>query len=255
MLRSFRSILAVAAVWSVVGSSAAHAEFEMPRSGDGPNVVLLHGLIRSGRSMTTIGEALSDAGYRVCNVSYPSTDHSIEVLASDYVAPAVSRCFPDSNAPVDFVTHSMGGIIVRQLAATHAIPHLGRVVMLGPPNAGSELVDEFGSWWLFRKVNGPAGQQLGTSPESTPRRLGPATFELGIIAGDRSWNWLLSRYLPDRDDGKVSVASAALEGMKDFLVINANHTFIVRNREAISQTLRFLRDGVFAHAAAGRSAS
>lgn len=255
MLRGSSFILAVAVALAVLGSGTARAEFEIPRSGDGPNVVLLHGLIRSGRSMTSIGEALSDAGYRVCNVSYPSTDHSIEILASDHVAPAVSRCFPDSRVPVDFVTHSMGGIIVRQLAATRAIPNLGRVVMLGPPNSGSELVDEFGSWWLFRKINGPAGQELGTSSASTPRRLGPANFEVGIIAGDRSWNWLLSRYFPDRNDGKVSVASAALAGMKDFLVINANHTFIVRNSEAISQTLRFLKDGVFAHAAAGRPAS
>ena len=115
-----------------------------------------------------------------------------------------------------------------------------------------ELVDEFGNWWLVRKINGPAGQELGTSPDSIPRRLGPATFEVGIIAGDRSWNWLFSRHLPDRDDGKVSVASAALAGMKDFLVIDANHTFMVRNDEAISQTLRFLKDGTFAHAAAGR---
>ena len=242
-----RGAVAAAVLLTVLGSGAANAEFEIPRPGDGPRVVLLHGLIRTGRSMSSMGEALSKAGYRVCNVSYPSRDHSIEVLAADYVAPAISRCFPDTRAPVNFVTHSMGGIIVRQLAALHAIPSFGRVVMLGPPNAGSELVDEFHSWWLFRAINGPAGAELGTSADSTPRRLGPAFFEVGIIAGDRSWNWLLSRFFTGRNDGKVSVASAALEGMKDFLVINADHTFMVRNREAISQTIRFLRDGAFAH--------
>jgi len=251
-----RRTIAVVMFLAVFCSDAAHAGFEeMPQPGSGPPVVLLHGLIRTGRSMSTIGEALSAAGYRVCNVSYPSRHHSIEVLAAEYVAPAVSRCFPDSSAPVDFVTHSMGGIIVRQLAALHAVPSFGRVVMLGPPNGGSELVDEFGNWWLFRAINGPAGGELGTAASSTPRRLGPAGFEVGIIAGDRSWNWLLSRFFPGRNDGKVSVARAALEGMKDFVVINADHTFMVRNREVISQTLRFLRNGAFAHRPAGSPAS
>ncbi|MFN2425163.1 MAG: alpha/beta fold hydrolase [Candidatus Binatia bacterium] len=218
----------------------------MPRSGDGPNVVLLHGLIRTGRSMTTLGKALSEAGYRVCNVTYPSRHHSIDVLASQYVAPSIAQCFPENKAPIAFVTHSMGGIIVRQLAAQHAIPSLGRVVMLGPPNAGSELVDEFGDWWLFRAINGPAALELGTATDSTPRRLGPATFEVGIIAGTRSRNPVWSRFFDERNDGKVSVASAALVGMKDFLEIDENHTFIMRNREAIDQTLRFLKEGTFA---------
>jgi triacylglycerol lipase len=139
----------------------------------------------------------------------------------------------------------MGGIIVRQMAASGAVPSIGRVVMFGPPNGGSEIVDELGSWWLFGAINGPAGRELGTTASSVPKRLGPATFEVGIIAGDRPRNWLLSRLLPGRNDGKVSVESAALAGMKDFVVMDVNHTFMIRDRDAIAQTVRFLDTGAF----------
>jgi len=237
--------LVIATALVLLSSLPALADLVLPRTDDGPAVVLLHGLIRSGRSMGTMSDALEEAGYRVCNINYPSRHHSIASLAAEYVAPAVSRCFPNQTAPIAFVTHSMGGIIVRQLAVERSIPSLGRVVMLGPPNAGSALVDKFQTWWLFRKINGPAGLELGTTLESTPRRLGPANFEVGIIAGTRSQLW--SRYLEGPNDGKVSIESAALEGMKDFVEVDENHTFIMRNDEAISQTIRFLRDGTFAH--------
>jgi triacylglycerol lipase len=208
-------------------------------------VVLLHGLIRSARSMSAVADTLRDEGYRVCNISYPSRHHPIEVLAAEHVAPQVKRCFPEGGGPIDFVTHSMGGIIVRQMAASGAVPSIGRVVMFGPPNGGSEIVDELGSWWLFGAINGPAGRELGTTASSVPKRLGPATFEVGIIAGDRPRNWLLSRLLPGRNDGKVSVESAALAGMKDFVVMDVNHTFMIRDRDAIAQTVRFLDTGAF----------
>lgn len=236
-------VLAMAAIATT--ATIGSADFEVPRPGDGPRVVLLHGLIRSGRSMTKMGEALSEAGYRVCNITYPSRHHTIEVLAAEYVAPQVERCFPDRGRPVHFVTHSMGGILVRQLAASGAMPDLGRVVMLGPPNGGSELVDRFGHWWLFEAVNGPAALELGTDGDSAPVRLGPATFEVGVIAGDKSWNWLLSRYFPGPNDGKVSVKHATLEGMRDFVVVDVTHTFLMRDEAAIWQTLHFLEDGVF----------
>lgn len=119
--------------------------------------------------------------------------------------------------------------------------------MLGPPNQGSEVVDQLGSWWLFRKLNGPTGNELGTNKDSTPNQLGPANFCVGIIAGDRLINWINSWLIPGRDDGKVSVERTQLAGMADQIVIASAHPFLMRNPTAIQQTIHFLRTGQFEH--------
>jgi pimeloyl-ACP methyl ester carboxylesterase len=196
--------------------------------------------------MDPLEKALSAAGYRVCNVAYPSRDYSVDVLARRFVAPAVKRCFPGHEGSVNFVTHSMGGIVVRQLAALGDMPRIGRVVMLGPPNQGSEAVDALGALRIFRWIGGPAGQTLGTSAGALPRTLGPVHFELGVIAGSRSFNpWLSSLLLPGQDDGKVTVAGTRVEGMKDFVVLPTTHVFMMRSPEVIRQTLHFLAHGCF----------
>lgn len=214
---------------------------------DQPVVVILHGLGRSASSMDRMARALRGKGYRVCNIPYPSRKHSIGRLAAEFVAPAIVRCDPDPSRPVHFVTHSLGGIIVRELARTGLVRNFGRVVMLGPPNHGSEVVDAIGDWQLFAMVNGPAGAELGTSPYSTPRQLGPAAFQPGIIAGNRSINWINSMLIPGVDDGKVSLESAKLEGMRDFVIVKSSHPLLMNNRTAIAQTLRFLASGCFSH--------
>lgn len=213
-----------------------------------PTVVLLHGLARSASSMAPMAKALEAEGFRVCNIGYPSRKHSIAALAADHVAPALAACAPDPT-PLHFVTHSLGGIIVRQLAATGSIQHFGRVVMLSPPNQGSEVVDAMGEWTLFRSVNGPAGSELGTTAAAMPHSLGPAPFELGVITGNRSINLVLSTMIPGTDDGKVSVANAQLAGMADFVIIPSAHPFIMKNSEAIRQTIHFLHHGKFQHGA------
>jgi pimeloyl-ACP methyl ester carboxylesterase len=210
-------------------------------------VVLLHGLARSSASMAPLQAALERAGYAVCNVDYPSRQYPIARLAREFVAPAIALCFPHAPVGIRFVTHSLGGIVVRQLAVHELAGRIGRVVMLGPPNGGSEVVDRLGSWSLFAWINGPAGHELGTDPGSTPRMLGPARFEVGVIAGNRSLNPILSWIIPGQDDGKVSVGSAELEGMTDYLVVPSTHTFMMRSPPVIAQALHFLTHGRFAH--------
>jgi triacylglycerol lipase len=211
-------------------------------------VILLHGLCRTSRSMAKMECALTRAGYKVQNVDYPSRTASIQQLADDAIGKAIGDCQRDGATKIDFVTHSLGGILVRSYLARHAIPSLGRVVMLAPPNQGSEVVDRLGWLFLFKWINGPAGSELGTGTNSTPNRLGPATFPAGIIAGDRSINWINSLLIPGRDDGKVSVERTRLAGMSDYIVIHTAHPFIMRNREVIRQTIQFLRTGGFDHA-------
>jgi pimeloyl-ACP methyl ester carboxylesterase len=208
-------------------------------------VILLHGLCRTSRSMVPMERALAATGYHVLNVDYPSRTAPVEKLSDEAIGRAVADGQKAGAVKVHFVTHSLGGILVRSYLSRHTIPNLGRVVMLGPPNQGSEVADKLGSWWFFKKLNGPAGNELGTDKNSTPNKLGPANFCLGVIAGDRSINWINSLLIPGRDDGKVSVERTKLAGMTDHIVIHTAHPFLMRNRTAIRQTIQFLRAGSF----------
>ena len=217
--------------------------FGLENAGEG--VILVHGMARSKRAMRKMGQSLAAEGYRVCNLGYPSTEKTLKPLVNEHLAPAIERCRRAGFRRINFVTHSLGGIMLRAYLAETPMPDFGRAVMLSPPNQGSEVVDTLGDWAAFDWLNGPVGDQLGTGEGSMPLSLGPADFELGIITGDRSINWILSMYIPGPDDGKVSPERARLEGMKAFQVIHATHPMIVRNREAIRLTLRFLERGTF----------
>jgi len=208
-------------------------------------VVLLHGLGRSKSSMTKLENHLSIAGYEVLNLDYPSRAKTIEELARGIIPKAIESCRKRGARKIHFVTHSMGGILVRYYLGNHNIPELGRVVMISPPNGGSEIVDRFRDNFFFKWINGPAGQQLGTDKNSVPKKLGNADFDLGIITGDRSMNLLLSLIIPGADDGKVAVNNAKVAGMKDFIIIHASHPFIMKNNQTIEQTIAFLKNGGF----------
>jgi len=209
-------------------------------------VILLHGLARTSASMEKMERALTDAGYQVANIDYPSRTASIDQLAAAVIGDALQRDTFRDCAKIHFVTHSLGGILVRSYFAKHTDPRLGRVVMLGPPNQGSEVVDKLKSWKLFQKLNGPAGAELGTDDDSIPNQLGPVDFELGVIAGDHSINWINSLMIPGSDDGKVSVERTKIAGMTDHFVIHATHPYLMKNQAAIRQTLAFLQTGEFA---------
>ncbi len=212
---------------------------------DTATVVLLHGLGRSEWSMRRMAGRLREAGYRVVNLGYPSTDHTIGTLA-DTMAAELARCCAEADT-VHFVTHSLGGILVRVWAARAEPENLGRVVMLSPPNQGSDVADRIPDR-LLRLVMGPASVQLGTDSADLPVHLPPVDFELGIIAGDASINPLYSWWLPGEDDGVVAVESTWVEGADDFLVLPYTHTFIMYRGRVIEEVLSFLRTGQFTEA-------
>jgi pimeloyl-ACP methyl ester carboxylesterase len=210
-------------------------------------IVLLHGLGRSAHSMRSLEAALEEEGYRVVNVDYPSRKHPIDELSKLAVEAGLSPCRSSSVQAIHFVTHSLGGILVRHYFAHHELEALGRVVMLAPPNGGSEIVDRLRDVPGVGLVIGVSGAQLGTGPDAVPVSLGAVSFSVGVIAGTKSVDPIFSRYLPNPHDGKVSVARTKVEGMTDFIEVDASHAFIMHDDEAIRQTIAFLSAGEFVH--------
>ncbi len=209
-------------------------------------VVLMHGLARTSGAMKPLLAPLESAGYRVVNVDYPSRKKTVEALAPLAVKEmGIDQC--GESDQVHFVTHSLGGILVRYYFEHNAFSRLGRVVMIAPPNQGSEVVDNLKNIPGYLTFNGPAGMQLGTDENSIPSQLGAVDFALGVIAGKDTVNPILSQYLPNPDDGKVSVESTKVDGMDDFIVMPHTHTFIMRASGVIEQVVYFLQNGRFNH--------
>lgn len=218
---------------------------EIQGSGD-ELVILLHGLGRTSRSLNAMADALLEDGYSVCNQNYPSRNETVQMLSS-YVASAVQKARMENKSQVHFVTHSLGGILTRYYLAYSSHELDGRVVMMAPPNQGSEIVDTLEQWpGIFEQIMGPAAAQLSTSPESLPNQLPPITMPVGILAGDRSSDpWFEGLFEETANDGKVSVESTRLLTMKDHKVVSAGHTFIMNNRRVQEEVISFLRHGHF----------
>lgn len=208
-------------------------------------VVFLHGLARTSASMKKAAAVFEESGYVIANVDYPSRSFPIEDLAPLAVEAGLDECPADS--VIHFVTHSLGGILVRYYLEQNEISNLGRVLMFAPPNKGSEVVDSLRHFPGFRAINGPAGNQLGTGEDSIPLMLGPVNYEVGIIAGTRTFNPILSQYLKNPDDGKISVENTKVSGMTDFIVLPHSHPFIMKSRDAIDQAVAFIKTGQFEH--------
>jgi alpha-beta hydrolase superfamily lysophospholipase len=210
----------------------------------GQCVVVLHGMGRTRASMQEIAADLRHAGYAVVNVSYPARSQPIERLAPR-VGEMVARCRRQGATRIHFVTHSLGGIVVRYWLRDHPMADAGRIVMLGPPNRGSEVTEKYRDALWYRFTTGPAGQQIGTGADSVPNQLGAPPLPTGVIAGTRSANPAFAALFGGPNDGKVSVARARMPGLADFLEVDASHYYLTHSQEVLRQVRAFLAHGRF----------
>ena len=209
----------------------------------GKAVVLIHGILRTRFSMSRFRKPLEEAGYNVFIWSYPSTRVTIQ-QAADLLARALSSL--EGMEQVNFIVHSMGGLVLRACLAKHKKhPPLGRVVMLGVPNLGAHLADRLRGLWLFRLLFGPAGQQLVTDPDGLIAQLPPPPCEFAIIAGARGKESGYNPLIPGDDDGTVAVASTRLPGAADFMTVRTLHSFLAMSSEVVEASVRFIQTGSF----------
>lgn len=207
-------------------------------------VVILHGIFRTSRSMSKIANFLQKSGFQTLNINYPSTKYSIENLA-DIIHLQIQQ-ISASVDKIHFVGYSMGGLLIRAYIKKYQPQNIGRIVMIGTPNKGSEVADFIQNWWLYKKLYGQAGQQLISSQKDFGHIFSNLEgIEVGIIAGNRPLDLISSKIISKPNDGKVSVESTMLSGMKEHIIMPHNHTFIINKPQVWRQILAFLENGKF----------
>lgn len=236
-------------LWSMPGE--AFSTYKMPKvekfmqAAQGDTVVLLHGILRTHHHMNRLASALRKDDYIVLNLDYPSRKKNIEDIVEHVFREIEEKASPDK--PIHLVGFSLGALIIRGLIKQYPELSYGRLVLLAPPNEGSEVADYWKDSLLFQKVFGPAGQQLVTDQEEFKHLLIDSLedFEAGIIAGNRTVDPFSSGMLPGPNDGKVTIESTHLAGVQEHIVVSATHMFFPKNRTVIDNTRHFLATGKF----------
>ena len=207
---------------------------------EGPPVVLLHGLWRGWRAMQPLARVLEQEGFSTLNLPYPSARLPLERLV------ATVRCEVEKitdTRPINFITHSLGGILVLSLLAEKVSWKTGRVIMLAPPNQGSEIVDWSKKHPMVHRILGPAGRSLSCSSIVQNLPTLPSEIDAAVIMGNRCSLPIFKSLLAADNDGIVSAQNGYLEGLRGFAVIPADHTFIQMHPETIRLSLQFLKTG------------
>lgn len=210
----------------------------------GKAVILVHGIIRSSKSFDKMRKRLVKEGYQVFGFNYPSTRVPI-TDASKYLERVLTTF--EGVEEIDFVVHSMGGLVVRcyLMNCEKPDPRIKRMVMLGVPNQGAGIADKVQNWPLFKMLYGPAGQQLVTDSEGLISKLPVPEFEFGIVAGARGTEKGFNPLIPGDDDGTVELEHTKLPGAADFMTVSALHSFLMGHPDVINSTMRFLEEGRF----------
>jgi len=195
-------------------------------------LILIHGLKRSSLSMKKLEKHFSKLEYIVLNFNYPSSKFKIGKLSKNYLKPFIEKNCNDKKKKINFITHSLGGILLRYFLANNKLKQLNKIVMLAPPNKGSKYADFFSKIKLANMIMGPALKQLKTDKNSIPNKIiTKQTNKIGIIAG--------------KFDDKVPADFAKLKGMADFLIVPHVHSFIMYGDKVIEASENFLKNGEF----------
>lgn len=206
-------------------------------------VVLLHGILKSSKCMKSFEKAFLECNYKVLNIDYPSTKLDILSIV-DFIKPQIIE-FSNSVDRLHFVGHSLGGLIIRTLLNQYNFTNLGRVVLIGTPNKGTKLADFFKNFWLYKKLFGPAGQQLTTNQKDIKTSLGNIKYEMGIIAGLFKYNFFTNLIIKSPSDGLVSIESTKTDGTKQHIIIPSEHLKLTKNKRVIEHTIKFIETGSF----------
>lgn len=206
-------------------------------------VLLIHGLGRSADAFNQMQEALRQAGYDAASVNYPSTRQSITAHAAnlEHLIDAL-----EDVDTISFVTHSMGGLVIRDMlsrdSAWKSRLQVHRIVMIAPPNQGSHLAERLRRVPGYQFLTGESGRELSSGVASM---LPTPDAEFGIIAGGRGNDVGFNPLLPGDDDGFVTVAETWLDGVRDHMIVNTTHGLLDDHPITIDSTISFLRNGCF----------
>lgn len=206
----------------------------------GTAVILLHGAIRSSKSMNQMATMVQQEGFTAVPFDYPSTRVGID-RSAEFLQQVIERL--DGIKTIHFVTHSMGGLVVRSWSGRYEDRRVGRLVMLGVPNRGAQMADRVKGNLLFRILYGPAGQQVGSDPDGFIAKLAIPKFEFAVIAGKAGKPGGYNPLVPGDDDGTVAITSTRLPGAIDFASIRGLHSFLMNQPQVIDWTRRFLKSG------------
>lgn len=212
----------------------------------GDTVIVLHGLGQSRESMRPLVQHLRQSlDATVMAFGYASPREDIDAHARSLAS--VIESLPPS-APLSFVGHSLGGIVIRRwmaLASAASLERARRVVMLGSPNQGSELARMCSRVWLLATLADGAARDLVVDWDRVAPSLAVPPCCFGIVAGGRGDDRGYSDLLSGDDDTVVRVDETRLEGAEDFVIVPVRHAVMMRAPVVQRATVSFLRHGRF----------
>ncbi len=209
-------------------------------------VVIVHGLKWLHVFFRTLEKRLETEGYHHVFLRYSPRVDGVQG-ATEKLVQEVNEL---EGHEVNFITHSMGGLILRAFGAmNHKNITFGRAVMIAPPNRGALMMKKLRSFapsnaWCSIAF-GKAARDLMPGDEGLADRLPPPPCEYGIIAGGTSSNSGYTPFLPGDNDGTVTVETTQLDGANDYMLLPHLHTPLLWSNDVIDAVLRFLDNGTF----------